>query len=159
MKTQLFSAALIGFCFAALVSCHTTKHTTSEIVRHDSTVVTHQVHIDTFRVPVDHFTDSISLSALEQIGSATFRGDRTTTRVIYRDGQVIVDTKGDSLYALIMNRLDTMYQSSVLRERSAQVTEKEKSSTGWIWYSLVFIAGCAAGHYISKFISKISNNG
>ena len=105
MKSLILIISLV-----ALSSCGLFKKTEvikDRIVR-DSVIVINTVHIDTLLVKRDTFSGFVPFSILQQLGEMTFRGDRTTTKIIYRDGNIGFETDSDSLLQLAINKVSTL---------------------------------------------------
>ncbi len=104
----------------------------TEVVR-DSIVYRNIVHLDTLLIKRDTFTNEFQIEALKQLGQLTFRGDRTTTKLIYRDGIYRVSTQSDSILKLIENRF-----TSLEKYKSTQATKQpiiyRKISYSWVKY-------------------------
>lgn len=119
-------------------SCGLFKRT--EVIRNqtvrDSVIVTNKVNIDTLTIKRDTFSGMVPLSALKQLGELTFRGDRTTTKIIYRDGQIGFNTSSDSLTQLLLNRMDSIehYRDSVRTESETKIKDNKTSN----WYKWLF---------------------
>lgn len=119
----------LPFIFAVLMlitSCGSLRK--NEVVRHevyrDSLTIRNEVIIDTLKIKKDSFGGAVELELLKQIGELTFRGDRTTTKIYYKDGQVGFNTESDSLIQLLLTRIN-----SIEKSKSAQL---EQQTTGAI---------------------------
>jgi len=107
MKAFLY-IALMG-CTLLATGCHTPRVTSSDHVSvRDSVVVTNTTHVDTFKLAVDDFSGWLPLESLKSLGEATYRGDRTTTKIFYRDGQIGFNTISDSIQNLVLSRLEKL---------------------------------------------------
>ncbi len=111
-----------------LASCGIRKETQQLQVIKDSTIIRNEVIVDTFRVKQDVFSDSINLDLLKQLGQATFRGDRTTTRIFYRNGNIGFQTHSDSLLNLILNRIES---KEIVRDNTNVITTTTTKKTNW----------------------------
>lgn len=124
MRTLILISGLV-----LLGSCRVIKQ---DIVHHesvkDSTIVRHEVFVDTFKVKQDVFSDSINLNLLKQLGQVTYRGDRTTTRIFYRDGNIGFQTESDSLFKLLLNRIES---TEKYHNQTKVITNTKKVKSNW----------------------------
>lgn len=126
MRTLILIPGLVLLGSCRVIKQDTVHH---ESVK-DSTIVRHEVIVDTFKVKQDVFSDSINLNLLKQLGQVTYRGDRTTTSIFYRDGNIGFQTESDSLFKLLLNRIESMEK---YRDHTKIITEtKEVKSNWWI---------------------------
>jgi len=121
----------------SLGSCGVLKKrtNTSERIVRDSVIVTNTVHIDTLLIKRDTFSGNVPFDILKQLGEVTFRGDRTTTKIFYRDGNIGFRTDSDSLMQLLLQRMNSIESyKSVSSSNETHVEVKKKQNWG------VFIA-------------------
>lgn len=136
MKTVIYIAL-----FSVLTSCGLFKRT--EVIRdhtvRDSVIVTNKVNIDTLTIKRDTFSGMVPLSVLQQLGEMTFRGDRTTTKIFYRDGQVGFNTSSDSLFQLLVNRMDTFEHYRDSDKTDSETIIQDKKSNNWYKWAFAFL--------------------
>ena len=127
--------------FSILTSCGLFKHT--EVIRdhtvRDSIIVTQKVKIDTLTIKRDTFSGMVPFSVLQQLGELTFRGDRTTTKIIYRDGKVGFNTSSDSLTSILINRIDSLEHYRDSNKSESVIKIQDKKSNNWYKWGLAFL--------------------
>lgn len=145
----LFSAVLLTASCGLLRSKEVIR---TEVVR-DSIVYRNETHIDTLLIKRDTFTNEFQIEALKQLGQLTFRGDRTTTKIIYRDGIYKVVTDSDSILKLIENKFSSIekYKNKTVDK---QVLVKARKPPSWIYFALILAVLITA--YL--IILKLKNN-
>lgn len=134
MKSLILIISLV-----ALSSCGLFKKTEvikDRIVR-DSVIVINTVHIDTLLVKRDTFSGFVPFSILQQLGEMTFRGDRTTTKIIYRDGNIGFETDSDSLLQLAINKVSTL--EKYMSDKSNETTTTEIIKKPFNWGGLIAV--------------------
>lgn len=124
MRTLILISGLVLLGSCRVIKQDTVHH---ESVK-DSTIVRHEVIVDTFKVKQDVFSDSINLNLLKQLGQVTYRGDRTTTRIFYRDGNIGFHTESDSLFKLLLNRIES---TEKYRDHTKIITKTKKVKSNW----------------------------
>lgn len=97
---------------------------TNEIT-HETRIITKEIVVDTLLVKKDVFSDWINLELLKKIGQVTYRGDRTTTRIYYRNGNIGFQTESDSLFKLLLNRFESYRSDNQKRVVITKVEHKK----------------------------------
>lgn len=128
MKNFLFILAVLMM----ITSCGLLRK--KEVIRNevyrDSISIRNEVFVDTLRLPIDSFNGKVNLELLKKIGELTFRGDRTTTKLYYKDGDIGFTTMSDSIFKLILSRISEIEikQSTSVDATSNTTAEKPKST-------------------------------
>lgn len=94
----------------------------------DSTIVRNEVIVDTLLIKKDSFSGDLPLALLQQLGEYTLRGDRTTTKIYYRDGRVGAITQSDSIMTLLLHKIQTLEQHSSSAAIKPVATEPKQDS-------------------------------
>lgn len=114
----------------------------TEVFR-DSVTIRNQVFIDTFKIAQDTFGYQLPFEYLKQIGELTFRGDRTTTKIFYRDGNIGFKTESDSLIHILLNKVSSLEKSNYQNKIDYTKEIKEKPKIGFfkglIWVLSLYI--------------------
>ena len=133
-----------------------TQTTTSDIVL-DSVVYIDRVKIDTIKIPSEVLKVSVPLEVLRVDTVKTYQKGRITTKVVYRDGILNVDTRCDSLEKLVISTEKTLLK---LKHRQEQLVHQSDSKEviikevkwyykGSLWIVIIFIC-----FYVGKTIIK-----
>lgn len=147
MKNYFIIAVLMLFTSCGLLRSKEVVRT--EVFR-DSVTIRNEVFIDTFKIAQDTFGAQLPFEYLKQIGELTFRGDRTTTKIYYRDGNIGFTTESDSLIHLLLNKVSSL-EKSKYQDKTIVSTEVKKKPNrffrGLIW-SLVLSLLLAIAVYL-----------
>lgn len=107
----------------------------SEIVRHevikDSVSYRSVIHFDTVVIKKDTFSGSVPLEILQRLNEITFRGERTTTKIIYKNGVVSFKTDSDSLFNLIQKRFEKIENTHFSDNVQTKIIYKKQKSYRW----------------------------
>jgi len=113
--------------------------------------------IDTVTIPADTLRVEIPIRIFKRDTVIQYRNGRASTRIIYRDGKLTLDTKCDSLSKLVLSYEESLYRSQVEREVLIEIS-KEKITKGipfyykWsLWISIACMIYIVASIFLKKF--------
>ena len=140
INLQLSSSFLLLFLLIA--SCGLLRK--NEVVHHevikDSTIYRSEIHFDTVVIKKDTFSGSVPLEILQKLNEISFRGERTTTKIIYRNGIISFKTNSDSLFTLIQKRIEKFESYQLKNQNDTKIIYKKQKSYRWEITSLSILA-------------------
>lgn len=144
-----------------LTSCRLTssliEKTDKTSVKSDSTNYSYIIKIDTVTIPADTLRVEIPITVFERDTIIQYKNGRASTRIIYKDGKIRLDTKCDSLSKLVLSYEEKLYQAQIEKEQLISIS-KEKITKRipfyyrWsLWVSIACLIYIALSLFFRKF--------
>ncbi len=143
-----------------LFSCRTSsliQKTDKSLVKSDSTAYSYIMKVDTVTIPADTLRVEIPITVFERDTIIQYKNGRASTRIIYRDGKIRLDTKCDSLSKLVLSYEERLFRSEKEREKlisssKEKIVKKIPFYYRWsLWVSIVSVLYIALSLFFRKF--------
>lgn len=145
MKTLLYIAiTLVAFSSCRSVETATESIVHEELVIKDSTVYNHREILDTITIQREVVNGTISVDLLAQLKEWKLQEGRAKTTIIYRDGQLDVQTECDSMiHVYVREELEQFFSSYQFKNDQQKIVKtvvKTNSNPWQFWKWFLFSA-------------------
>lgn len=159
MNQLIFIAVL-----AVITSCKSQKevvqHTDKTDSSRDSIVYIDKVVVDTIRIPSETLEIQVPVEVLKTDTVMVYKNGRASTKVVYRDGVLNLNTRCDSLEKLVLSTEKILIKE---RQRNTQLTEKNQSRevmvrpVRWYYKAAFWVVMALVAFWLCKTALKAYN--